>query len=186
MQDAFFFGYGSLVNRKTHVFQDAHRATAKGWRRAWRATAARPIAYLTALPHPTAEIEGLIAPVPQGSWHALDQREHAYARVPVSEHITHPLPHRPEIAIYAIPAGAHHAPTVENPILLSYVDVVLQGYLAWDAPVLDDRKAPIYPRHQRLQAAERRMVDCALADLGAQVIPATPEMAQRIVQSRVV
>ena len=202
MQDAFFFGYGSLVNRKTHVFHDAHPATAVGWRRAWRATAARPIAYLTALPHPTGQIEGLIAPVPHGSWHALDQREHAYARVPVSDRVTHPLPNRPEIAIYAIPQGTHHAPTVENPILLSYVDVVLQGYLAefgqdgvarflastdgWDAPVLDDRKAPIYPRHQSLVPAERRMVDRALADLGAQIIAATPEMAQRIVQSRVV
>jgi hypothetical protein len=37
-----------------------------------------------------------------------------------------------------------------------------------------------------LVPAERRMVDRALADLGAQIIAATPEMAQRIVQSRVV
>ncbi|MDX5384038.1 MAG: gamma-glutamylcyclotransferase, partial [Rhodobacterales bacterium] len=39
MKDAFFFGYGSLVNRATHDYGQARAATLPGWRRAWRHTA---------------------------------------------------------------------------------------------------------------------------------------------------
>ena len=187
MSDAFFFGYGSLVNRATHVFDDAHRARVRGWRRAWRGTPQRAVAFLTAIPDPFAEIDGLIAAVPGDSWAALDEREHAYDRVTVSENVDHPLPHDPHIAIYAIPDGAHHAPTNEHPILLSYVDVVMQGYFnefgaeglagfmattgGWASPVMDDRADPIYPRHQTLSARERRMIDDALETVGARRIP---------------
>ena len=183
MKDAFFFGYGSLVNRATHVFDDAHRASVAGWRRAWRATDLRQEAFLTVLPDADSHIDGLIAGVPGPDWAALDQREAAYGRVPVSDHVTHPLPHRPEIAIYAIPEGRHHAPTNDHPVLLSYIDVVLQGYLrefgpkglthfldttdGWHAPVLDDRAKPRYPRHQRLSPWEQEQVDAGLARVGA-------------------
>ncbi len=50
MRDPHFFGYGSLVNRRTHVYDSAHRATLEGWRRVWRPTALRPAAFLTAVP----------------------------------------------------------------------------------------------------------------------------------------
>lgn len=182
MKDAFFFGYGSLVNRATHHFADAHRASVRGWRRAWRHTDLREVAFLTVVPDADSAIDGLIAGVPGDDWAALDEREAAYGRVPVSDHVDHPLPHRPEIAIYAIEAGKHRAPTQDHPILLSYIDVVLQGYLhefgtegaqrfldttdGWHAPVLDDRAAPIYPRHQSLTVTERDFVDDALATLG--------------------
>ncbi len=187
MDDAFFFGYGSLVNRATHAFDDAHRARVRGWRRAWRGTPERAVAFLTAVPDPMAAIDGLIAAVPGDSWAALDEREAAYDRVHVSDDVHHPLPHRPQIAIYAIPDGAHHAPTDDHPILLSYVDVVMQGYYnefgaegvaafvastaGWNSPVMDDRADPIYPRHQTLAARERRMVDDALEQVGARRIP---------------
>lgn len=183
MKDAFFFGYGSLVNRATHHYANAHPASVRGWRRAWRHTDLRDVAFLTVVPDDSTTIEGLIAGVPGDDWAALDEREAAYGRVPVSDHVTHPLPHRPEIAIYAIEAGKHRAPTQDHPILLSYVDVVLQGYLrefgkagaqafldttdGWHAPVLDDRAAPIYPRHQTLTTLERDFIDNALAALGA-------------------
>ena len=67
-------------------------------------------------------------------------------------------------------------------MLLSYIDVVVQGYLrefgergvrhffettdGWEAPVLDDRAAPIYPRHQRLSPDERALVDDQLREIG--------------------
>jgi hypothetical protein len=67
---------------------------------------------------------------------------------------------------------------------LSYIDVVVQGYLrefgeegvarffattdGWDAPVADDRADPIYLRHQTLTRAERALVDRWLDDLGAE------------------
>jgi hypothetical protein len=187
MSNAFFFGYGSLVNRATHAFRDTHRAQVRGWRRAWRGTPRRAVAFLTAVPDPNAQIDGLIAAVPGDSWAALDEREQAYDRVKVSDNVRHPLPRRPQIAIYAIPDGAHHAPSDDHPILLSYLDVVMQGYLnefgaagvaafvattdGWHSPVMDDRADPIYPRHQTLSRGERRLVDEAIDKAGARRIP---------------
>ncbi|MEM7491215.1 MAG: gamma-glutamylcyclotransferase, partial [Pseudomonadota bacterium] len=51
-----FFGYGSLVNRRTHAYPDAAPFTIRGWRRAWRHTALRPVAFLTAVPDDGAAI----------------------------------------------------------------------------------------------------------------------------------
>lgn len=186
MADAFFFGYGSLVNRKTHVYADAHRVKVSGWRRAWRHTALRPIAFLTAIPCADSAIDGLIAGVPGNDWAALDTREFAYDRVALTEAMDHPLPHRPEVAIYAIPDGKHCAPDRAHPVLLSYLDVVVQGYLeefgeagvadffattdGWEAPILDDRAAPYYPRAQALSGVEQQLVDRMLVDVGAKTV----------------
>ncbi|WP_319824407.1 gamma-glutamylcyclotransferase family protein [Thalassovita sp.] len=186
MRDTFFFGYGSLVNRKTHDFGSAERATARGWRRVWRHTALRPVAFLTVVPSPGTDLDGLIAPVPNGDWRALDAREHAYDRVTLTDLPDHPLPYRPQVAIYTIPAGKHGAPTMAHPVLLSYLDVVVQGYLrefgedgvsrffattdGWDVPILDDRAHPHYPRHQALPPEETCLVDHWLARLDAAVV----------------
>lgn len=182
MADPCFFGYGSLVNRATHDFPDLQPARLKGWRRAWCHTDLRPVAFLTALPDPGAEIDGMIAHVPNDDWTALDRREWAYVRLAVTDRVTHPLEREVEIAVYAVPEDRHGRPTARHPILLSYIDVVVQGYLrefgtdgaarffatttGWEAPVLNDRAAPRYPRHQRLTAAETAFVDEQLAALG--------------------
>ena len=52
MTGPFFFGYGSLVNRATHDYSDAHPARIEGWRRAWRHVEGRKVAFLTAVPAP--------------------------------------------------------------------------------------------------------------------------------------
>lgn len=185
MNDPFFFGYGSLVNRRTHDYDNAHRAEVSGWRRAWRATDLRKAAFLTVLPDPATRIDGLIAQVPDGDWAALDQRERAYDKHDAAHAVNHPLEGPLDVRLYAIPEGRHFAPTDEHPVLLSYLDVVLQGYLAefgqagvtrflkttdgWQAPVLDDRAAPVYPRAQRLGAVERAFVDDTLSSHGVVV-----------------
>ena len=89
MHSNFFFGYGSLVNCDTHGFTPVRRARARGWRRAWRATTERRLAFLTAVPDVTAQIDGLTAPVPDGDWAALDQREYAYDRHNAEEVVDH-------------------------------------------------------------------------------------------------
>ena len=69
------------------------------------------------------------------------------------------------------PASKLSAP---HPILLSYLDTVgpegaarfFETTSGWDAPILDDRSAPRYPRHQRLSPAETTVVDQHLARLG--------------------
>lgn len=182
MQDQYFFGYGSLVNRRTHAFQDAQPARVMGWRRAWRRSPLRDVCYLTAVPDREDYIEGLIAVVPGADWAALDERERAYARVPLGPELQHQAGEI-DAAIYAIEHGKHHAPTDENPVLLSYIDVVVQGYLAefgmtgvrhffettegWHAPILNDRAAPIYLRAQALTEEERQIVDEGLSRLSA-------------------
>jgi len=186
MADPYFFGYGSLVNAATHDFGDPRPARLTGWRRTWRHTDLRPVAFLTAIPDAQSEIEGMIAHVPNGDWAALDQREWAYDRLPATDAVSHDIEREIEIAVYAVPdrsatAGARH------PILLSYLDVVVQGYLrefgaegaarffattdGWEAPILNDRAAPRYPRHQPLSAAETAFVDDRLTRLGATVVP---------------
>jgi len=183
VQHAYFFGYGSLVNRDTHGFENTRPARLSGWRRVWRHTTLRPVAFLTVVPDAAAEIDGLIAPVPGADWPALDEREAAYVRAPAAHQVRHDLSHAPEIAVYTIPDGHHGAPTSAHPILLSYIDVVVQGYLrefgeagvarffdttqGWDAPVLDDRDAPRYARHRKLSGEERLLTDAHLDRVGA-------------------
>ena len=186
MNGPYFFGYGSLVNRATHAYADAHPARIAGWRRAWRHVEGRKVAFLTAVPDPGSEIDGLVAHVPGGDWAALDMREHAYARV-MAERVTHALGGGPEIHIYHAPEDMHVAASEHRPVLLSYLDVVVQGYLrefgengverffettdGWDSPIRDDRADPLYPRHQVLTDGERALVDAHLARLGVTVMP---------------
>ena len=186
MTDPFFFGYGSLVNRATHAFPHPYPARITGWRRAWKHTTLREVAYLTVEPCAGAVIEGLIAAVPGHDWAELDAREGAYARHAVSHLVDHAAPHEVDVQIYAVPDEHAAAPTVTHPILLSYIDVVVQGYLrefgpdgahrffettkGWHAPILDDRARPIYRRHQRLAPAERAFVDTELHRRSARVI----------------
>lgn len=176
MYDPYFFGYGSLVNRKTHAYPQAVQAHVTGWRRTWKGTVLREVAYLTAEPDPGGQIAGLIAAVPGADWAALDVREAAYARHGVGD-VRHGHGTDLDIQIYAV--EAHHVDTKAHPILLSYLDTVIQGYLAefgeagaleffettggWHHPILDDRAAPIYPRSTDLTETERAFVDENLA-----------------------
>ncbi|WP_424942173.1 gamma-glutamylcyclotransferase family protein [Aliiroseovarius crassostreae] len=184
MRDPFFFGYGSLVNRRTHSYENAQPARLSGWRRAWRASPLRAVCYLTAVPVEGGEIDGLIASVPGADWDALDLRERAYARVPLNGNVAHQAG-EVDLAVYAIESGAHHDPTRDNPVLLSYLDVVVQGYLdvfgrtgvdhffqttdGWHAPIRNDRADPIYPRAQVTSDLEKDLVDGWLKDLAAEV-----------------
>lgn len=186
--DPFFFGYGSLVNTATHVYDRHHRARLDGWRRVWRHTPFREMAFLTAEPFEGSYIDGLIAAVPGADWAALDLRETGYDRVPLSHGISHEAENTGDIAVYHIPEDKHGPADEDRPILLSYLDVVVQGYLqvfgteggqhffdttaGWHGPVLDDRAAPQYPRAQVLSREETGFVDRALADLGARLVKA--------------
>lgn len=186
MSDPFFFGYGSLVNRTTHGYQPARRAEVKGWRRAWKHTGGRDVPYLTAVRDPGTTIQGLIAPVPGADWLALDEREHGYARHALGEAITVLEGDHTDAQIYAVPPHTMVPPPDRPVILMSYLDVVVQGYLTefgeagaqaffdttdgWDIPVLNDRHAPLYPRHRRLSAEQTAFVNDSLSALRARVV----------------
>lgn len=180
----YFFGYGSLVNRKTHSYPDTQRAQLNGWRRAWVRTAVRDLVFLSVIKDTTCTIDGLIAAVPNADWQALDAREAGYARLGSGGAVTHPITPAPDIAHYAVPPATTGVPGA-HAILLSYLDVVVQGFVlefgedgvqrffdttdGWDTPVLNDRTAPRYPHAQTLTSNETALVDHHLARLSARV-----------------
>lgn len=186
MKHPHFFGYGSLVNRNTHAFTPIHLSQITGWRRIWRRAPNRPAAFLSVIADSSAQIDGVIAPVPNDDWLALDAREYSYDRIAVTDLVQHTAADVRDISIYAIPPDTSARPDADHPILLSYVDAVLQGYLrefgeagatrfietteGWDTPVRNDRAAPIYPRAQTLSVQERTLVDDMLATARAKVI----------------
>lgn len=177
MSDPAFFGYGSLVNLATHDYAAPTPATLTGWRRVWRTTSLRETAFLSVEPCAQTQIKGIVAHVPGADWAALDAREAAYDRHDISNHVTHNQPSKPTAVYQVTPAHVVTA-AAPQPILLSYLDVVVQGYLHvfgedgvahffdttsdWQ-PILNDRTAPRYARHQQLSETERALVDHHLA-----------------------
>ncbi len=184
MTDPYFFGYGSLVNRGTHSYQNAHRARISGWRRIWRYTDGHPFATLSGVRDESSSIDGLIAEVPNGDWAALDLRETGYERHD-TDAVTHPLDPATRINIYAVDAKNCVRQADERPIPLSYLDVVVRGYLTefgetgvqdffdttdgWHTPILNDRAAPTYPRAQVLTPEETALVDHHIARLAPEI-----------------
>ncbi|MBB5723177.1 muconolactone delta-isomerase [Loktanella ponticola] len=170
MNDPQFFGYGSLVNLKTHGYVQPQRAQVTGWRRIWRSTTHSKVAILSVTPDANTTLDGIVAQVPNADWVALDARERAYTRQIQAN----------GVAIYEITDEIIHPESGPHPILRSYLDVVIQGYLTefgpvgaarffettdnW-GPITDDRDAPRYPRHQQLSADETAFVDKHLAAL---------------------
>ena len=180
MSDHFIFGYGSLVNRATHEYGITHTARLPGWRRVWQHTTRREVAFLNVIPDPAAQLDGLIMAVPPVA-PDLEAREYAYAKHDVSAQVAHGLAGPTEVKMWAIPAPDITAPGSGHALLLSYIDVVVAGYLdvfgrdgvarffantdGWQAPVWDDRAAPLYPRAQPLRDEVRWLVDSALTEL---------------------
>ena len=186
MSDPFFFGYGSLVNRLTHVYSDAHRATLRGWRREWRYCDAYTHTFLSVVRDAGCQIDGLIARVPGADWAALDTREEGYTRhaIPAPD-LDHSAPHGAAAQIYAVPLAASHLASGESPILLSYLDVVTAGFwreygvdgvarfyattTGW-TDILDDRAQPRYPRAQNVGEVVTGLVDAHVGALGVRVM----------------
>lgn len=180
-----YFGYGSLVNDRTRPAGLAvARARLAGFRRAWRVRGGIACA-LTIVADAAASVRGLVVTEPAENLAALDAREVRYRRAAIGQGA---LAHDDgaaagDVFYYAV-EPAHDGPGDGGcPILLSYVDCVLQGFLdhwgeagvaefmattdGWDVPVRDDRDAPLYPRAQPLSARERAIVDAALEAAGA-------------------
>lgn len=191
MPDPFFFGYGSLVNCDTHDFEQPRPARVSGWRRKWRHTSLRNVAYLTVTEAPGHSIDGLIASVPNGDWAALDIREKAYDRLHLADqHVSHRHPEMISVQMYKNKPGNDAPATVRHPILQSYLDIVVKGYLdmfgeagvdrffdstdGWDSPIFNDRDAPIYPRHMPLTAEVLGFVDEKLHAVAAKVTTSPP------------
>lgn len=181
------FGYGSLVNAATHDYGTLQVAELHGWRRQWHYTTLRDLAFLSVSPDDNASIKGVVMEVPPKDA-ALEKRESAYGRHTIGHQIPRHHGHRADTHVFAIPTTIHRPPDAKSTLLLSYIDVVVQGYFhmfgedgareffdttaGWGAQVINDRMAPIYPRPQKLSLEETAIVDDGLASLGATVVPA--------------
>lgn len=103
--------------------------------------------------------------------------------------------HGPPAQIYVVSTEHMIEPAQKSPIIMSSLDVAVQGYLeefgeegahafftstdGWDRPVLDDRARPRYERHQSLTAFERAFVDHHLGALGVTVLECNGSCASR-------
>ncbi|MAA98331.1 MAG: gamma-glutamylcyclotransferase [Stappia sp.] len=194
-----YFGYGSLVNTRT-LGEDA-RATAgtlSGWRREWRAWwpgtpdgAGAPApgrvspCTLTVRRDPASAIRGVLVSEPAERLAVLDKREHRYVRVDgIGEQFrcdAQGAPGPGDAFLYEADSRIRRAGTDAHPILQSYLDCVLAGFLAfwgeegvrhflettdgWEAPILADRSAPLYPRAQEIAPDVLARFDALLAPL---------------------
>jgi len=182
-----YFGYGSLVNRETRpVDETAICARLNGWHRVWghrvgasaarepscslsidpdeRTRVARADGTNAAAPGPAHGIDGVVVALPLEALPVLDAREDGYDRLTLPASAfdlpedlgvdeVHVYRSRPENRLPATPA---------HPILQTYVDCVLAGYLrvygeggleafltstaGWEGAIENDRAAPRYPR----------------------------------------
>lgn len=177
MTQSYVFGYGSLVNTATHVFDPVYPAKLDGWRRVWRCIPGQTIATLSVERAEGAKIDGLIAGVQPEHWPDLDARELHYERHVATPATQHSGPDAAHVQVYVVPPELDEG---RHPILLSYLDVVVQGYYqrfgedgvaaffettrGWDTGLRDDRANPKYPRHKVLSPFERGLVDDFVRD----------------------
>lgn len=175
-KDRRVFGFGSLVNPETHAFATMSKAHVSGEIREWASVADWPHAFLSLTPQEGITVPGLVLSVPATLQADLDRRETHYTR--------HDLPAAgKDVVTYRATSQTRQT---DKPILLSYLDVVIKGYLEqfteaeaaafffstrnWDHPILNDRAKPLYPRASVLNADQTAFVDRQIAAISATVI----------------
>jgi tetratricopeptide (TPR) repeat protein len=153
-QLCFVFGYGSIVNNdsRASTLGAAHRPAVAarllpsyGWTRSWCFTAVTGFTALGLTPcvGESTAVNGVLFPVDGDQLALLDAREAGYTRQRVGHEHLQVLPTgagvaplevvdpRAEVWVY-VPRREHCSPpSVEHPIVQSYVDVCVTGCLAW-------------------------------------------------------
>lgn len=184
-----YFGYGSLVNRDTRPPDEpAARARLRGWHRIWEhrvsASASRqPSCSLSIAPDwirtevdvpagcepglhdgTSRGIDGVVVPLPIEALAVLDAREEGYERLtlPATEFDLPAGLDVEEIHVYRSLLENRVSATDEHPILQTYVDCCMAGFLnvygecgldnflhatrGWGGQIENDRTQPRYPR----------------------------------------
>lgn len=192
-----YIGYGSLVNRTTLLtdYVSAQRVRLTGWRRCWRPRmhgdpirSERRTSLLSARRVEDSMIEGLLVFDRIENLPAVDEREATYDRIEVPsdaiELLDDGLPDCPVFVYEARTNTADHDP--HHPILQSYLDAVLQGFLrefgidgvhsfldstdGFERSVHADRHDPVYPRAVELLEHERHLIDTVLEERGTRFV----------------
>ncbi len=185
-----YFGYGSLVNRNTRPAQEiAHSARLNGWQRVWDHRVSDPYrdkrcTSLSIEPSPEVAVEGVVVRLELDKLPQLDQREAGYDRLvlPASdfdlpEDLLEQMAREgmEEIMVYRSQEHNRGLADAENPVLQSYVDCVMAGYLhrfgeegvnalvsstrGWECSLFNDRTEPFYPRWVEVSSADQQYFD---------------------------
>lgn len=189
-----YFGYGSLVNCDTRVAGSvAVRGRLSGWVREWRIAGPTPrggVCSLTVRPEAGTDIRGLMVREHRDGLVTLDKREWRYDRIDLGEGAFRPdveaVPQDAAGFVYRAKDAHYRWGDEDHPILLSYVDCVLAGFLkhwgeegvrhfvetthGWHVPLFDDRADPRYPRAVMISNDQRAFFDEALAEAGARTL----------------
>lgn len=186
-----YFGYGSLVNRATlrTKFLAIRRAEVTGWRRFWLPRRdAREAAVLSVRREPSHVVQGVVVYDLADHLPLVDEREAGYGRRVVDPADvaveTAPEVDAP-IFLYEAIRDEETAADTGSPILQSYLDAVLQGFLSlygmaglqrfiretdgFETDILGDRAMPRYPRAVSLGPGEGEMFDALLLARGARL-----------------
>lgn len=190
-----YFGYGSLVNRRTLAPES--RSTPgqlQGWIREWRvrgsAGGSSGACALTVRPQEGVSIKGVLVREPLSGLAALDLREQRYDRVdgigPDFLADAKAGVRESDVFLYRAKEIHYGWGDEAHPILQSYIDCVLAGYHSywgiagiehflqttegWHAPILADRHQPRYPRAVVLEPGLAGTIDEALKTLGVTFI----------------
>lgn len=182
-----YFGYGSLVNAQTRCQEGVTQlVTLKGWVRQWKQCIETPfgqVCSLTIAPKPGSDIDGVLVCEPLDKLAALDAREIGYSRyalTPQDFSCEKPDSLPDSTYVYQSLPACYRPACNDYPILQSYVDCVVQGFIAcygiagaqrfihstegWDGPILNDRHAPHYPRAVTLTIEQLALIDDLLKD----------------------
>ncbi|WP_316859655.1 gamma-glutamylcyclotransferase family protein [uncultured Cohaesibacter sp.] len=183
-----YFGYGSLVNDRTRNADSfGIPGRLKGYARHWSIWEASPerrafglqgAAALSVSPESNAYCDGLLVFDLKEHLPQVDLREAKYERVKLdlADFATdHENPVAIESYIYVGKPALTDEANPKFPILQSYIDAVMQGFLekfgveglqrfvaetdGWHTPILQDRQRPLYPRSVELTLEEEALVD---------------------------
>lgn len=180
-----YFGYGSLVNANTlrTSYIASLPATLNGWLRMWDMPTGtqfdgQTVSLLTARRDDNQHLDGVIVFDLAENLAEVDKREHQYQRhtLKVDDFNVPDILSQTNCEIYVYEAIETDIPPQQKPpILQSYLDAVLQGFLMvygeegvkrfvhntanFDTPILQDREAPNYPRAVNLSSSEQALFD---------------------------
>lgn len=186
-----YFGYGSLVNRATLRTEivTAYPARLSGYRRVWRPRPAHAPkfggigpAVLTSQRAEGASIDGLLVIDRLENLPDVDQRENLYRRNDITTSDLAFVNDAPALDFPLFVYEQDYEPeegAAPSPILRSYLDAVMQGFLTvfgeeglarfisetdgFDLPIHEDRDDPVYPRPVRLADGEAEIFERILA-----------------------
>lgn len=170
MSRHYILGYGSLISSesraKTGETGQVWPVKLLGYERSWAVMSpSLGMSSVAVVKNDSKACNGVLIEVAEDQFPLFDEREKGYQRSQIERHQLHP--YREE----TLPDGTYWVyhteqvihPCHMNPIVLSYVDVILSGCLehgaaftndflsltkGWNAPLVNDRPTPIYPRAQ--------------------------------------